>query len=695
MSVAEELRHRARLALLRARRGKTTDVNPRVRSVSVEKASWWSQRLGVPVAPGTPTAALPKTAEIDDVLSLEPRQREAYLRLRQAGGSHERAMRDARSLGDGDTPTPAEATPAKKAAPVKAPPLPPLSPDAQAVRRVYWDALTEMRAAGDDASARRLRQVFDDYADGRIRWSGFVKRLRGMEHPAARRVYDEIASRMAARKAAPAKAAPRKATAPSAEQRQRQAREWARRYERGESISQIAVSEGVSYSTVHSRLTKDAGIQLRPRGSRPVKATPAKKATAPAARPTAPEGMVRRPFPPSATDARSRVEHLRSIDTVEQAQDAVADLGRGELLEMARELSVPGAGRLNVEELRREVVFATVGRRLESIATRGFAGRSPSDPGESADEFFERTRREAGLPPMRADQVVSTLRQRGLDDLTPTQRQAVSGLSAEQRRVYEARRDAGISHDLALRDARQVAPRARGEESARDVRDRLERQWGYRPSASQVLRRVSDDELRRLLFDDRERESLGISVNDISQEQSSRSAGAQQLRDFGVEAFDPAREGAPRPTGRGERGSVVQFPRRTTPATAGSGGGEVTDLSDYRRALAQGLSPRDAAAYAAWLRRNPGGSIAQWQAQRQRPAGTPSLDSLRAMQTREQVREALAGLRKSQLQALARELSVPRASSLTVRDLIAEIVQATVGRRIESLAIRGFEGDRP
>lgn len=93
---------------------------------------------------------------------------------------------------------------------------------------------------------------------------------------AAVRQFAEQASAQKAAKAAK-KAAPSK-SAQAAEQRRRRAESFAQRYERGESISQIAASEGVAYSTVHSMLTKDAGIQLRPRGGRKAAKAPAKKA---------------------------------------------------------------------------------------------------------------------------------------------------------------------------------------------------------------------------------------------------------------------------------------------------------------------------------------------------------------------------------------------------------------------------------
>lgn len=65
----------------------------------------------------------------------------------------------------------------------------------------------------------------------------------------------------------------------------------------------------------------------------------------------------------------------------EDAAALLAPLDKRELQEMAGGLSIPGAGRLSKEELRRQIVEATVGRRLDSIAIRGFRGTRPDQPG--------------------------------------------------------------------------------------------------------------------------------------------------------------------------------------------------------------------------------------------------------------------------------------------------------------------------
>ena len=66
-----------------------------------------------------------------------------------------------------------------------------------------------------------------------------------------------------------------------------------------------------------------------------------------------------------------------------------------------------------------------------------------------------------------------------------------------------------------------------------------------------------------------------------------------------------------------------------------------------------------------------------------------------ALGSRDDAADELAPLAKAALQDIAKALSVPRVSSLNMNQLRQEIVEATVGRRLDSIAIRGFDGPRP
>jgi hypothetical protein len=67
--------------------------------------------------------------------------------------------------------------------------------------------------------------------------------------------------------------------------------------------------------------------------------------------------------------------------TREEALAMVENFTHADLSAMVKELGIPVTGSKTKENLRREIVDATVGRRLDSIATRGFKGARPdSEP---------------------------------------------------------------------------------------------------------------------------------------------------------------------------------------------------------------------------------------------------------------------------------------------------------------------------
>jgi hypothetical protein len=74
---------------------------------------------------------------------------------------------------------------------------------------------------------------------------------------------------------------------------------------------------------------------------------------------------------------------------------------------------------------------------------------------------------------------------------------------------------------------------------------------------------------------------------------------------------------------------------------------------------------------------------------------TELLDRFQSLTSRDAAADDLKSLRKPQLVDVAKALSVPNVSSLNIAQLRAEIVEATVGRRLDSIAIRGFDGRRP
>jgi hypothetical protein len=76
-------------------------------------------------------------------------------------------------------------------------------------------------------------------------------------------------------------------------------------------------------------------------------------------------------------------------------------------------------------------------------------------------------------------------------------------------------------------------------------------------------------------------------------------------------------------------------------------------------------------------------------------ATTQLIEKLEALGSREDAAAEAEGLKTPDLRAIGKALNIPRHGSLRVGDLRREIVDATVGRRLDSIATRGFEGLRP
>lgn len=91
-------------------------------------------------------------------------------------------------------------------------------------------------------------------------------------------------------------------------------------------------------------------------------------------------------------------ERLGSAASREEGHALLANMDRKGLLELAKEMNVPGASSLSKENLRREMVEGSVGRRLDSIATRGFEGERPGGAQGYARSLREREA-EAGINP--------------------------------------------------------------------------------------------------------------------------------------------------------------------------------------------------------------------------------------------------------------------------------------------------------
>jgi hypothetical protein len=79
----------------------------------------------------------------------------------------------------------------------------------------------------------------------------------------------------------------------------------------------------------------------------------------------------------SPEDAQKLINHLEALDTRAAAAAEIKSTPKPALQVVAKALNIPSAGGLGVADLRRAIVEATVGRRIDTIARRGFDGLRP------------------------------------------------------------------------------------------------------------------------------------------------------------------------------------------------------------------------------------------------------------------------------------------------------------------------------
>jgi len=118
----------------------------------------------------------------------------------------------------------------------------------------------------------------------------------------------------------------------------------------------------------------------------------------------------------------------------QQAADLVDRLSTPDLRAVGKAFNVPRANSMKLDQLRQEIVEATVGRRLDSIAIRGFRGRAPGvdTPSDRSTDAEQRIMRQEGgggasnvrsLPPAKATSAPERDR---LATVTPLKRVAPS-----------------------------------------------------------------------------------------------------------------------------------------------------------------------------------------------------------------------------------------------------------------------------
>lgn len=139
--------------------------------------------------------------------------------------------------------------------------------------------------------------------------------------------------------------------------------------------------------------------------------------------PAVPEGVP--DIRPSGDSILARLQEFDNPLSREASAELLAPLKRPELMAMARELKIPRAGTLKMADLRQEIVNATSGRRIDSIATRGTTADFTESLNNAGQEV-PAAARAAGIdaPELerlreRAREVLAEIQQAGKNDTDP------------------------------------------------------------------------------------------------------------------------------------------------------------------------------------------------------------------------------------------------------------------------------------
>jgi hypothetical protein len=143
------------------------------------------------------------------------------------------------------------------------------------------------------------------------------------------------------------------------------------------------LKDNIVNTLVGGRLTDEAMGRALKASPSDVSAAPAKAITpVKKVAKAAVKKAVKAVTPTASTDEiLTKLQSFEDPPSREAAHEMVRPLGRAQLLGMARSMSVPGADKMTMAKLREEIVEGTTGRRLDSIATRGFRGLTPDAPG--------------------------------------------------------------------------------------------------------------------------------------------------------------------------------------------------------------------------------------------------------------------------------------------------------------------------
>lgn len=152
--------------------------------------------------------------------------------------------------------------------------------------------------------------------------------------------------------------------------------------------TKASLADKIIQANVTARLQGEALRNLGP-GGKPEPTGPAAPGIRPKIRaedilPTPKEVHQLGPVAQGNLETSQILERLNAVDannipvmTRKEVGEFLAPLNKTKLVEIGKTYSIPGVSSKTIPELRREIVDASVGRRLDSIATRGFTEARP------------------------------------------------------------------------------------------------------------------------------------------------------------------------------------------------------------------------------------------------------------------------------------------------------------------------------
>jgi hypothetical protein len=208
-----------------------------------------------------------------------------------------------------------------------------------------------------------------------------------------------------------------------------------------------------------------AEIEARRNGTTPAPVKKAVPSKATAERLAAKKAPAKKAAPESSADMLSR---LSAMDSREAALAELDGVPKAQLAKMARELSVPRAGSMDTDQLKREVVEGTVGQRLDREAIGGIARgmmRTGAPEAPAAKKAVPKVAAPAKAIPEKKAPAKKAAPKSGMDLLQEQEdhKLEVARKRGEKERAQKAREDERAARKSAAEEAKKTRATERAE----------------------------------------------------------------------------------------------------------------------------------------------------------------------------------------------------------------------------------------